>query len=152
MSSAQANGHANGAANGVEKPKLEDLSAENLTDHVIKISSNISNERVKYIFSKLIKHAHDFVREVDLQKDEWETTVNFLAAVCCLQSFECALLKNRYDVYIYSSYEIDRVARSVKLVRPIARKSSSSLTFSVSRLSLTQSTRVKPPGRQNRPC
>lgn len=69
-------------------PKLEDITAENLTDHVIKISSNISNERVKYIFSKLIKHAHDFVREVDLQTDEWEATWQFLAAVClCPFSF-----------------------------------------------------------------
>ncbi|KAJ9271483.1 hypothetical protein DTO212C5_2275 [Paecilomyces variotii] len=61
--------------------KLEDLTADNLTQHVIKISSNISNERIKFIFSKLIQHAHDFAREVDLQRDEWEASWQFLTEV-----------------------------------------------------------------------
>ncbi|KAL2218470.1 Intradiol ring-cleavage dioxygenase [Thermoascus aurantiacus ATCC 26904] len=60
---------------------LEDLTADNLTQHVIKISANISNERVKFIFSKLIQHAHDFIRETELQRDEWEAAWKFLTDV-----------------------------------------------------------------------
>lgn len=77
--------------------KLEDLTADNLTQHVIKISSNIDNERVKYIFSKLIQHAHDFVREVDLQRDEWEASWQFLTEVGAY-----GLLK----LYIHRSHSI----------------------------------------------
>ncbi|KAL1968206.1 hypothetical protein VTN77DRAFT_2041 [Rasamsonia byssochlamydoides] len=85
MASCQANGDEvqkkqNGTISS-SSPKLEDLTAENLTAHVINISSNISNERVKFIFSKLIQHAHDFIREVDLQRDEWEAAWQFLTDV-----------------------------------------------------------------------
>ncbi|KAL2014387.1 hypothetical protein VTN00DRAFT_1912 [Thermoascus crustaceus] len=73
-------------SNSQQKPdtngaKLEDLTADNLTQHVINISSNINNERVKFIFSKLIQHAHDFIRETDIQRDEWEASWQFLTEV-----------------------------------------------------------------------
>jgi hypothetical protein len=80
-------------------PKLEDLSAENLTQHVINISSNISNERVKFIFSKLIQHAHDFVREVDLQRDEWEASWQFLTDVSIQYTHSVPLAWNREIVF-----------------------------------------------------
>lgn len=62
--------------------ELKDISAENLTQHVIKISTNVDNERIKFLFSRLIQHAHDFVREVELQRDEWEAAWQFLTDVC----------------------------------------------------------------------
>lgn len=63
------------------KGELKDISPENLTQHVIKISSNVSNERIKFLFSRLIQHAHDFIREVELQRDEWEAAWQFLTDV-----------------------------------------------------------------------
>lgn len=81
MATPQTNGELQKKQNGPISPKLEDLTAENLTSHVINISSKISNERIKFIFSKLIQHAHDFVREVDLQRDEWEAAWQFLTDV-----------------------------------------------------------------------
>lgn len=59
----------------------EDLTIENLTAHVVKVSSNISNERVKFIWSKLIQHSHDFVRETELTTAEWEAAWQYLTAV-----------------------------------------------------------------------
>lgn len=80
--------------------KLEDLTADNLTQHVIKISSNISNERIKFIFSKLIQHAHDFAREVDLQRDEWEASWQFLTEVSVYLYFFLRMI-GKYIIIIY---------------------------------------------------
>ncbi|KIY02058.1 uncharacterized protein Z520_02196 [Fonsecaea multimorphosa CBS 102226] len=54
------------------------LDVDDLTAHVIKVSSNIDNERVKFIFSRLIQHSHDFIRETDIQRHEWEAAWEFL--------------------------------------------------------------------------
>ena len=59
----------------------EDLTVENLTPHVIKTSSNIDDERIRFIFSKLIHHSHDFVRETELKTAEWEAAWQYLTAV-----------------------------------------------------------------------
>jgi hypothetical protein len=58
-----------------------DLDVDDLTAHVIKVSSNIDNERVKFIFSRLIRHSHDFIRETAIQRHEWEAAWEFLTQV-----------------------------------------------------------------------
>ncbi|KAH0847701.1 hypothetical protein AYO21_07690 [Fonsecaea monophora] len=60
---------------------LESLDVDDLTSHVIKVSSNIDNERVKFIFSRLIRHSHDFIRETEIQRHEWEAAWEFLTKV-----------------------------------------------------------------------
>ncbi|OQV02185.1 hypothetical protein CLAIMM_07423 [Cladophialophora immunda] len=57
---------------------FENLDVDDLTAHVIKVSSNIDNQRVKFIFSRLIQHSHDFIRETDIQRHEWEAAWEFL--------------------------------------------------------------------------
>jgi hypothetical protein len=59
----------------------DDLTVDNLTPHVIKLSSNIADERVKLIFSKLIQYSHDFVRDTKLTTAEWEAAWAYLTEV-----------------------------------------------------------------------
>jgi hypothetical protein len=63
----------------VNIPHLLDLTEDNLTENVIRINSQgKENPRLNYVLSKLVKVLHDFVKDVDLQTDEWETTWQFL--------------------------------------------------------------------------
>lgn len=60
-------------------PELLDLTEDNLTENVIRINSQgKDNPRLNYVLSKLVQYLHDFVREVDLQTDEWELAWQFL--------------------------------------------------------------------------
>ena len=59
----------------------DDLTIEKLTPHVINMSSNIDDERLKFVFSKLIQYSHDFVRETKLTTAEWEAAWQYLTEV-----------------------------------------------------------------------
>lgn len=62
--------------------KITDLTAKNLTEHVVNVSTeNISDERTKTLISGLIKHLHDYVREVELRPGEWEIGWQYLTKV-----------------------------------------------------------------------
>ncbi|KAL6245047.1 hypothetical protein RBB50_007822 [Rhinocladiella similis] len=61
------------------KSKVEDLTAENLTQHVIRTcTQNVLNERTAELISGLIQHLHDYVREVQLKPGEWEAGWQYL--------------------------------------------------------------------------
>jgi catechol 1,2-dioxygenase len=53
----------------------------NFTDHVIKTIGPKCTDRNRVIFSSLIRHIHDFAREVELTPEEWLTGVNFINTV-----------------------------------------------------------------------
>ena len=60
-------------------PQLLDLTEDNLTENVIRINSQgKENPRLNYILSKLVRVLHDFVKDVDLQTEEWEQAWQFL--------------------------------------------------------------------------
>ena len=63
------------------KASSDDLTIDNLTPHVIKLSSNIEDERLKFVFAKLIQHSHDFVRETKITTPEWEAAWQYLTRV-----------------------------------------------------------------------
>ncbi|KAL7782825.1 aromatic compound dioxygenase [Trichoderma afarasin] len=61
---------------------LEELTAENLTPHVVKVSTeNVKNERLVELVTGLIQHLHDYVKEVQLKPTEWEAAVQYLTQV-----------------------------------------------------------------------
>ncbi|RAL12326.1 aromatic compound dioxygenase [Aspergillus homomorphus CBS 101889] len=62
-------------------PPMLDLTIENITENVMKINSMCDNPRLRYLILKLIQAAHDYVREVGLQFDEWEQAWEFLTKV-----------------------------------------------------------------------
>src|SRR5579859_567752 len=60
-------------------PELLDLTEENLTENVIRINSQgQTNPRLNYVLSKLVRVLHDFVKDVELQTDEWDAAWQFL--------------------------------------------------------------------------
>ncbi|EXJ72399.1 uncharacterized protein A1O5_04903 [Cladophialophora psammophila CBS 110553] len=59
----------------------DDLTIENLTPHVIKLGSNITDERLKFVFAKLIQYSHDFVQDTKLTTAEWEAAWQYLTEV-----------------------------------------------------------------------
>ncbi|SPO04910.1 related to hydroxyquinol-1,2-dioxygenase [Cephalotrichum gorgonifer] len=73
MSSTDANG-----ANG--KPAQQRFDP-NFTQHVIDIMGPATTERNRKVFGSLIRHLHDFAREVELTPEEWMAGVHFAIAV-----------------------------------------------------------------------
>lgn len=53
-------------------------TSENLTQAVLDRIRPDADPRVKQVMEALIRHVHDFVREVELTPEEWETGVAFL--------------------------------------------------------------------------
>ncbi|KAF8997727.1 intradiol ring-cleavage dioxygenase [Cyathus striatus] len=60
-------------------PNLLDLTAESITENVLAINAqNCKDERMKSVFTSLVKHLHAFVKETELTTEEWMTAINFL--------------------------------------------------------------------------
>ncbi|GAD92077.1 predicted protein [Paecilomyces variotii No. 5] len=70
------NGTANGTSNGT-KSKYD----PNFTQHVIDLMSPETKPRHREILSSLIRHLHDFCREVELTQDEWIIGVNYVNSI-----------------------------------------------------------------------
>jgi hypothetical protein len=61
-------------------PELLDLTIDNITPNTIRINSQTSDARFKYLMARLVTHLHDFARETRLSTDEWMAALNFLVA------------------------------------------------------------------------
>ncbi|KAF2997595.1 hypothetical protein E8E13_002854 [Curvularia kusanoi] len=59
-------------------PLLKDLTIDNITENVVRINSQCSDPRLKYIMERLVSHLHDFARETRLSFDEWMAGIQFL--------------------------------------------------------------------------
>ncbi|TDZ71697.1 Catechol 1,2-dioxygenase [Colletotrichum trifolii] len=70
--------HANGT-NGVKDNASK--FDPNFTQHVIDLMSPETLPRHREILSSLIKHMHDFCREVELKQEEWIVGVNYVNAI-----------------------------------------------------------------------
>ncbi len=57
---------------------MRDLTDEKITEAVLKSTANTKNPRLKELFTCLIKHLHEFVREVELSSEEWAAAMDFL--------------------------------------------------------------------------
>lgn len=76
------------ATNGVDTNGPEGNKARpahrfdpDFTDNVIKTMGPNMTERNRVVLSSLIRHLHDFAREVELSIDEWMAGVHFVNAV-----------------------------------------------------------------------
>jgi len=54
---------------------------DKLLEQVLETFQNASNPRLREITEAALRHAHAFVREVNLTLDEWTTAIEFLTAV-----------------------------------------------------------------------
>lgn len=53
----------------------------NFTDHVIKTIGPKTTDRNREVLGSLIRHLHDFAREVELSVDEWMLGVHFMNSI-----------------------------------------------------------------------
>lgn len=53
----------------------------NFTRHVIENIGPKTDDRTRQVLGSLIKHVHDFAREVELTIDEWMMGVHFINAI-----------------------------------------------------------------------
>src|SRR5258708_13113588 len=65
---------------------MQYATEENLTDQALKRWEACHSPRLREIMQSLVKHVHEFVREVDLKEDEWLTGMNWLAKTGQLSS------------------------------------------------------------------
>lgn len=76
---------ANGTTNGTNGTNGSQNGSSrfdpNFTDHVINLMSPETKPRHREILSCLIKHMHDFCREVELTQDEWVLGVNYVNSI-----------------------------------------------------------------------
>lgn len=57
---------------------MRDFDENNITQSVIERFANTPDPRLKTILNSLVTHLHDFIRDVDLTFDEWQTAIKFL--------------------------------------------------------------------------
>ncbi|GAA3596765.1 intradiol ring-cleavage dioxygenase [Kribbella ginsengisoli] len=55
-----------------------DLAGDELTDAVVASFDGSKDERTKTVLSALVRHLHEFAREVELTEEEWFTGIDFL--------------------------------------------------------------------------
>lgn len=60
---------------------MRDLNEFNVTDEVLESLAGTANSRLSTIASALIRHLHDFAREVELTPAEWLDGIRFLTAI-----------------------------------------------------------------------
>ncbi|MBD5635987.1 MAG: 6-chlorohydroxyquinol-1,2-dioxygenase, partial [Candidatus Eremiobacteraeota bacterium] len=59
---------------------LKEPIAETLTRDVVASAENARSERLRTIFTSLVRHLHAFVRNVELTPEEWIAGIRFLTA------------------------------------------------------------------------
>jgi len=57
---------------------MRDFDEHNITDAVVASLGEAKDARLKTVMTSLIRHLHDFVRDVDLSFDEWNSAIDFL--------------------------------------------------------------------------
>lgn len=72
---------ASATAGNDSTPVLKDLTIDNITENVVRINSQCSDPRLKYVMERLVSHLHDFARETRLSFDEWMAGIQFLTQV-----------------------------------------------------------------------
>ena len=57
---------------------MRDFDEKNITAAVVDRFQNTPDPRLKQIMTSLVRHLHDFVRDVELTEAEWATAIDFL--------------------------------------------------------------------------
>ena len=80
---------------------MRDFDESNITDAVIDRFKDTPNPRLKTVIDSLVRHLHDFVRDVDLTFDEWLYAVDFLTRtgqICSKSRQEFVLLSDTLGI------------------------------------------------------
>jgi len=60
---------------------MQNLNEHNITDEVVRRLQYVPSPRLREIMTSLIKHMHEFAREVHLSEDEWFQGIQFITSV-----------------------------------------------------------------------
>ena len=60
---------------------MQNLNEHNITDEVVRRFKQVPSPRLQEIMTSLIKHLHEFAREVHLTEDEWFQGIQFVTSV-----------------------------------------------------------------------
>jgi len=60
---------------------MRDLDETTITDEVLRAIAQTPDARVRQISEALVRHLHNFVREIEPSQEEWEFGINFLTRV-----------------------------------------------------------------------
>src|SRR5713101_9177705 len=60
---------------------MQNLNEHNITDEVVRRLQHVPSPRLQEIMTSLIKHLHEFAREVHLTEDEWFQGIQFVTSV-----------------------------------------------------------------------
>jgi hydroxyquinol 1,2-dioxygenase len=60
---------------------VQDLTVTSVTDAVVKQMADTPDERLREVMASLVRHMHDFARDVKLTPDEWIKAIGFLTRV-----------------------------------------------------------------------
>ena len=60
---------------------MQDLTVETVTDDVLAQMATTTDPRLREVMGSLVRHLHDFARDVKLTPDEWLTAISFLTRV-----------------------------------------------------------------------
>jgi hydroxyquinol 1,2-dioxygenase len=63
------------------RPRVREITPETITDAVLEQMATTTDPRMKEIMASLVKHLHDFARDVNLTPSEWIAGIGFLTAV-----------------------------------------------------------------------
>jgi hydroxyquinol 1,2-dioxygenase len=61
--------------------RMRDLTTNSVTDAVLEQMSDTADPRLKHVMASLVRHMHDFARDVNLTPDEWLKAIGFLTKV-----------------------------------------------------------------------
>jgi hydroxyquinol 1,2-dioxygenase len=82
---------------------MRDFDDKSITEAVIARLSNCEDPRFKHVMTSLVRHLHDFVRDVQLTEGEWITAIQFLTETgktCTEQRQEFILLSDTLGVSV----------------------------------------------------
>ena len=82
---------------------MRQFDEKSITEAVIARMSNCEDPRFRHVMTSLIRHVHDFVRDVQLTEKEWITAIQFLTDVgktCTEQRQEFILLSDTLGISV----------------------------------------------------
>ena len=88
----------------------------NFTQNVINAIGPKTPDRTRFVLSTLIKHLHDFTREVELTTDEWMAGVQFMNAVGQISDAKRNEGQRISDVLGLESYALSQEYARSKLI------------------------------------
>ncbi|KAL4256941.1 intradiol ring-cleavage dioxygenase family protein [Pleurotus pulmonarius] len=71
-------------SNGIPPPSFDlpyPETPETITENLLKLGDTIPNTRQKFLFTKLVGHLHQYIKETSITTEEWMSSIQFLTQV-----------------------------------------------------------------------